>query len=161
MDEENSDTASDFDLTSFMLGNVDENGELENDNLLDRNSKMYFTSLSKIGFSNVVSEVIDTSEQQGCVENGQEDLNSFNKKSPTAQDFFDIEELAEETTGNIYQDSDSGYDGNNELNGRQIDESEQLIMSSDTILSTKYENVDVTSLFPDFRVGKVISIHNI
>lgn len=161
MNEDSSDEASDFDLTSFMFGNVDESGKLENDDLLEISSKKYLSSLSKIGFNKVMSEVKDSFEPQGCVENGYEDLNSINEKSSTAQDFFDIDELAEETTENIYQDSDSGYDGNNELNDKKIDESEQLIMPLDTNLSSKYENVDVTSLFPDFRVGKVVLLHNI
>lgn len=145
----------DFDLTSFMFGNVDESGQLENNDLLDNDMKKYLPSLSKLGFNSMVSEIIDSSEIQN-VQNGYEDVKSVNDKSPTAQDFFDINELAEETTVLKHRVSESGYDGDNEQNDSKIDKSKRLETPLAAMLPTKYENVDVTTLFPDFRVGKVI-----
>lgn len=159
MNEDSSDanTAScDFDLTSFMFGNIDESGQLENDDILDNDTKKYLASLSKLGFSSVMSEVISTSELQG-IENGHDDRNSLADKSPTAQDFFDIDELAEDTTNSKRQDPESGYDGDNELNDKKFDKSKRLETPLAAMLPSKYENVDVTTLFPDFRVGKVMS----
>jgi len=150
----------DFDLTSFMFGNIDESGQLEDDDLMDKDTKKYLASLSKLGFSSMVSEVIDSSELQG-MENGHENTNVVEEKSPTAQDFFDIEELAEETTGFKQQVLESGYDGDNEQNNKQTDRSKRLETPLAAMLPSKYENVDVTTLFPDFRVGKVILIHMI
>lgn len=148
-----------FDLTSFMFGNIDENGLLENDDLLDNDTKKYLASLPKLGFNSIVSEVISSPELQG-VENGHEDINGFNQKSPTAQDFFDIDELAEETSGLKKEVSESDYDGDNELNDRKLDKSKRLETPLAAMLPSKYENVDVTTLFPDFRVGKVILHYN-
>lgn len=152
-------TTCEFDLTSFMFGNVDESGQLENDDLLDNDTKKYLASLSKLGFSSMVSEVIGSSELQD-VENGHVDTNCPNEKSPTAQDFFDIDELAEETINIKQEVSENGYDGDNEENDRKIDKNKRLETPLAAMLPSKYENVDVTTLFPDFRVGKVILIHN-
>lgn len=149
----------DFDLTSFMFGNIDESGQLENDDLLDNDTKKYLTSLSKLGFGSMVSEVIGSSELNGC-ENGHDDTNSLSEKSPTALDFFDIDELAEETAVSKRQasESESGYDGDNEHNDKKSDKSKRLETPLAAMLPSKYENVDVTTLFPDFRVAKVILI---
>lgn len=145
----------DFDLTSFMFGNIDESGQLENDDLLDKDTKKYLSSLSKLGFSSIVSEVIDSSELRG-IENGHEDSSTVADKSPTAQDFFDIDELADETTSIKKEVSESDYDGDNEQNDKQTDRSKRLETPLAAMLPSKYENVDVTTLFPDFRVGKVL-----
>lgn len=148
----------DFDLTSFMFGNIDESGQLENDDLLDKNTKKYLASLSKLGFSSMVSEVIGSSELRE-IENGHEDSSTVAEKSPTAQDFFDIDELAEETTNFKKEVLESDYDGDNEQNDKQTDRSKRLETPLAAMLPSKYENVDVTTLFPDFRVGKVIFMH--
>lgn len=145
----------DFDLTSFMFGNIDESGQLEDDDLLDKDTKKYLASLSKLGFSSMVSEVIDSSELRG-IENGHEDTNTVEEKSPTAQDYFDIDELAEETAGFKQKILESGYDGDNEQNDKPTDRSKRLETPLAAMLPSKYENVDVTTLFPDFRVGKVL-----
>lgn len=145
----------DFDLTSFMFGNIDESGQLENDDLLDKDTKKYLASLSKLGFSSMVSEVIDSSELQG-VKNGHEYTNIIDEKSPSARDFFDIEELADETASIKQEVLESDYDGDNEQNDKHTDRSKRLETPLAAMLPSKYENVDVTTLFPDFRVGKVI-----
>ncbi|VVC39968.1 Bromodomain, conserved site,TAFII-230 TBP-binding,Transcription initiation factor TFIID subunit 1 [Cinara cedri] len=144
----------DFALTNFMFGNIDESGQLEDDDLLDNDTKKYLASLSKLGFSSMVSEVIGSSDLQG-IEN-HEDTSSSNDKSPSAQDFFDIDELAEEIIGSKPQNSESGYDGDNETNDKKFDKSKRLETPLAAMLPSKYENVDVTTLFPDFRVGKVL-----
>lgn len=147
--------ACDFDLTSFMFGNIDESGQLENDDLLDNDTKKYLASLSKFGFNSMVSEVIGSSELH-YAENGHEEINNHSEKLPTAQDFFDIDELADETAGFKPDPSESGYDGDNEQNDKKSDKSKRLETPLAAMLPSKYENVDVTTLFPDFRVGKVI-----
>jgi len=105
----------------------------------------------------MVSEVIDTCELQDA-ENGHEDTDGLNVKSPTAKDFFDIDELAEEIVVPKDHVSESGYDGDNEYNDKKLDKSKRLETPLAAMLPSKYENVDVTTLFPDFRVGKVILI---
>lgn len=143
---------SDYDLTCFMFGNVDESGQLEDDDVLDNNEKKYLTSLSKLGFSSILSEVIGSTELQN-IGNGHEDVNSNSEKLASAQDYFDIDELANEETNSIYE---CDYDGDNEQNDKKIDKSKRLETPLAAMLPSKYENVDVTTLFPDFRVGKVI-----
>lgn len=162
MNEDSSDghqAASEFDLTSFMFGNIDESGQLENDDLLDSDTKKYLASLSKLGLSSMVSDVIGSSELlHSRFDNDHENSNGLDEKSPTAQDFFDIDELAEETPGFKNRDSESDYDGDNELNDKsKIDRLKRLETPLAAMLPSKYENVDVTTLFPDFRVGKVIT----
>lgn len=151
-----------FDLTSFMFGNIDESGQLDNDDLLDNDTKKYLASLSKLGFSSMVSEVIGSTELQD-IDNSHEETNNFNEKSFTAQDFFDIEELAEETTVVKQEMSNSDYDGDSEVE-KKLDgdfKSKRLETPLAAMLPSKYENVDVTTLFPDFRVGKVIIFLNL
>lgn len=164
MNEDSSDAhqaSCEFNFTSFMFGNVDENGQLEDDDILDNDSKKYLASLSKLGFNSVVSEVIDSSELQEY-NNGQADINGFNVKSETAEDFFDMDEVcAEETTNIKLEVSENGYDGDSEQNDKKFDKSKRLETPLAAMLPSKYENVDVTTLFPDFRVGKVILIYNI
>lgn len=161
MNEDSSDThqTCEFNFTSFMFGNVDENGQLEDDDILDNDSKKYLASLSKLGFNCVVSEVIDSSELQEY-NNGHIDVNGPNVKSETAEDYFDIDEVCAEETTTIKQEvSEIGYEGDNEQNDKKIDKSKRLETPLAAMLPSKYENVDVTTLFPDFRVGKVILIH--
>lgn len=164
MNEDSSDVhqaSCEFNFTSFMFGNVDENGQLEDDDILDNDSKKYLASLSKLGFNSVVSEVIDSSELHEY-NNGQVDINGLNEKSETAEDFFDMDEVCAEEATNIKQEvSENGYDGDSEHNDKKIDKSKRLETPLAAMLPSKYENVDVTTLFPDFRVGKVILIHNI
>lgn len=164
MNDDSSDdhqAACEFDLTSFMFGNIDESGQLENDDLLDGDTKKYLSSLSKLGFRSMVSEVIGSSELPNRVKNDYEDLNCLTEKSPMAQDFFDINELAEDIPVFKKRDSESDYDGDNELSDKKIDKSKRLETPLAAMLPSKYENVDVTTLFPDFRVGKVILIHTL
>lgn len=143
-----------FDLTSFMFGNIDKSGQLENDDLLDSDTKKHLASLSKLGFSSMVSEVIGSSDL--IKEEMNEELNAANEKSPSAQDFFDIDEMAEDLVWPKQEPSENDYDGDNELNEKKSDRSKRLETPLAAMLPSKYENVDVTTLFPDFRVGKVL-----
>lgn len=47
-----------IDLTGFLFGNIDESGQLEND-VLDNESKRHLASLSRLGLSSILKEVID------------------------------------------------------------------------------------------------------
>jgi transcription initiation factor TFIID subunit 1 len=47
-----------IDLTGFLFGNIDELGQLEND-VLDNESKRHLASLSRLGLSSILKEVID------------------------------------------------------------------------------------------------------
>ncbi|CAH1113327.1 unnamed protein product [Psylliodes chrysocephalus] len=193
-------------LTGFLFGNIDEAGNLESD-VFDSSEQKHLSSLGKLGFGSFVKEIIkehidsnSQSSSQTTLEStdlltedslkssqesgyfsqnsiGSEDFNS-DKKSPSAEDFFDINELAEDEA----VDTLESYDGDN---GRITKKDEQLmppppglpvnreLKESDSqqlcdadkkrletplaaMLPSKYANIDVTELFPDFRHGKVL-----
>ncbi|XP_050421868.1 transcription initiation factor TFIID subunit 1-like [Adelges cooleyi] len=163
MNEDNSGTqpkSDDFDSTSFMFGNIDSSGRLENDDILDSDTRKHLASLSKLGFSTVVSEIISSLELG--TENNYEDINGIEEKSPTAQDFFDIDELFEEEIPDMKlktSESDSNYEKYKKISDEEINQStnhKRLETPLAAMLPSKYENVDVTTIFPDFRVGKVL-----
>lgn len=53
---------SGMDLTGFLFGNIDERGQLEDDGLLDGDSKKMLSSLTRFGFGSMLSEVLDQEE---------------------------------------------------------------------------------------------------
>lgn len=46
----------------FLFGNIDERGQLEDDGLLDKESKRMLSSLHRFGFGSMLSEVLDKEE---------------------------------------------------------------------------------------------------
>lgn len=56
------DGESSMDLTGFLFGNIDERGQLEDDGLLDKESKRQLSSLTRFGFGSMLSEVLDKEE---------------------------------------------------------------------------------------------------
>lgn len=101
-----------------------------------------------------------------------DDLN-FGAKSPSAEDYFDINELAEDDNPVVIKDE---YDADDEApkNDQMLMpppppkdlseysskceemEKKKLETPLAAMLPSKYANVDVTELFPDFRHGKVL-----
>lgn len=53
---------SGMDLTGFLFGNIDESGQLEDDGLLDGESKRMLSSLSRLGLGSMLSEVLEETE---------------------------------------------------------------------------------------------------
>lgn len=191
-DEDESST-SNFQLTSILFGNIDESGQLEDD-ILDKESKRHLASLARLGLSSIINELIDDAElasksnidyqqhdsvQSASVDHGSED---YDVKSPSAVDYSDINELADDSHPESYSKpiksevDNTDYDaddegpnikGDNQLmppppqpeNGRD-DESEDPNKKLETplaaMLPSKYAGVDVRELFPDFRHDKVV-----
>lgn len=118
------------------------------------------------------------------------DSSNYDVKSPSARDFFDIDEMAEDEVSffseqvkyfhNIFQfqlneDYDADDEGRTDENlmppppaptNKEQKVCEMLIKLEEVeerkletplaaMLPSKYANVDVTELFPDFRHGKV------
>lgn len=111
-DEENEREDGSLNMTGFMFGNIDKNGELEDD-ILDAEAKQHLASLSHFGISSLLQEMlnddVDTkksneeesdnvkekeSEKDNIVTSDKED--DYQEKSPTAFDFSGINELAED-----------------------------------------------------------------
>ncbi|XP_049784763.1 transcription initiation factor TFIID subunit 1 isoform X1 [Schistocerca cancellata] len=214
-DDEKSDP--EMHLTGFLFGNIDESGQLEND-VLDSESKRHLASLSRLGFSSFVRELIGIDQdvgksdsdsdneselrsQEHCSAESQRSLNdtqstndeNYAVKSPSAVDYSDITELAEEElaeANSVLQqqagkvDDSTDYDADDEGTGLKSDtqlmpppampvlgkdataaeraaaEAEARKRKLETplaaMLPSKYADVDVTELFPDFRVDKVL-----
>lgn len=53
---------SGMDLTGFLFGNIDERGQLEDDGLLDGESKRMLSSLTRLGLGSMLDEVLDQEE---------------------------------------------------------------------------------------------------
>lgn len=117
-DEDERESNPGLNLAGFMFGNIDENGQLEED-ILDSNAKQHLASLCHLGLGSLLSEIMSEEEIRKEKENGvdqeHESLNDndecmadkeeddYLSKDPSAEDFSNIEELAEdcpeETTG--------------------------------------------------------------
>ncbi|KAL1517978.1 hypothetical protein ABEB36_001670 [Hypothenemus hampei] len=173
-------------LTGFLFGNIDESGKLESD-IFDSESQRHLASLGRLGFGSILQEVIGEepiqqesgSDDDGSQKHSQEfkyddepeDYYSDNEKSPTAEDFFDINEIAEDESSEKYDTDDGQKDKNlmpppilpNANHNDQISENnhesavkKKLDTPLAAMLPSKYADVDVTELFPDFRHGKVL-----
>ncbi|CAH2235275.1 jg20649 [Pararge aegeria aegeria] len=215
-DDPNDHSRSGMDLTGFLFGNIDESGQLEDDGLLDGDSKRMLSSLTRLGLGSMLSEVL---EEEEPVEDDEE--KDYAQKSPSAVDFFDIDDVAEEEKEvernvepnnrgetefdpkiemSVQEDfavdldfksdfpqtdvkenwkddyeneseqrnNDEGYEGDMEGDGGLMpppstvpkpksDKQKKLDTPLAAMLPSKYANVDVTELFPDFRPDKAPS----
>lgn len=111
---------SEMNLAGFMFGNIDENGQLEDD-ILDSNAKEHLSSLYHLGLGSLLQEMIaqDAVEKKELkdpdanikkepeenlpLENGEIEKDvkeeydvDYVVKDPNALDFSDINELAED-----------------------------------------------------------------
>ncbi|XP_063824981.1 transcription initiation factor TFIID subunit 1 [Ostrinia nubilalis] len=82
---------SGLDLTGFLFGNIDESGQLEDDGLLDGDSKRMLSSLTRLGLGSMLSEVLEGEEPSK-----DDEEKDYTQKSPSAVDFFDIDDVAED-----------------------------------------------------------------
>lgn len=107
-DEENDkDIMSAINMTGFLFGNIDDNGQLEDD-ILDPEAKQHLASLNRLGLSSFIREMMpdeDTNDERDNESNDrpEEDHETsddkdadYIEKSPNALDFSDINELAED-----------------------------------------------------------------
>ncbi|XP_060811264.1 transcription initiation factor TFIID subunit 1 isoform X1 [Bombus pascuorum] len=199
-EENDKDITSGINMTGFLFGNIDENGQLEDD-ILDPEAKQHIASLNRLGLSSFIREMMqndDITEEKDNESNDKpEEKNDvidekdtgYVKKSPSALDFFDINELAEdEREESGKQDmfeaktekENADYDADDEevvnksdiqlmppppipeekeaLTAEEAEAARQRKLETPlaSMLPSKYANVDVTELFPDFRANKVL-----
>lgn len=199
-DGDDRDTDLEMNMTGFLFGNIDEDGQLEDD-ILDSEAKRHLASLGRLGLGSLLQEMIsmdnkertekegeETDEQGNPKENKpEEDDVNYLEKSPTAFDFSDINELAEDlnedNTENYNKKSDkpaTDYDADDEegvsksdtqlmpppptpdekeaLTPEEAEAARQRKLETPlaSMLPSKYANIDVTELFPDFRPNKVL-----
>lgn len=191
-------SSSSFQLASILFGNIDESGRLEDD-VLDKESQRHLSSLARLGLSSILNELLKEAEldsqgnnndesdaaRSSSVDdfiNNQQLSEDFDVKSPSAIDYSDINELADDIFGNekIKNEIDNtDYDADDEepnlqqgdqqlmppppLPGKDSNEAKdddalkkKLETPLASMLPSKYANVDVRELFPDFRHDKVI-----
>lgn len=106
-EENDKDLSSGINMTGFLFGNIDDNGQLEDD-ILDPEAKQHLASLSRLGLSSFIREMMPNDvvshDQDEETEHQDDELRSspnekdidYFVKSPTALDFSDINELAED-----------------------------------------------------------------
>lgn len=101
-------TSSGINITGFLFGNIDDNGQLEDD-ILDPDAKQHLASLSRLGLSSFINEMMSNessteNKENNGMDNKTKDQNTIANdtemdycvKSPTALDFSDINELADD-----------------------------------------------------------------
>ncbi|RZC42250.1 TBP-binding domain containing protein, partial [Asbolus verrucosus] len=200
-DEENYNNKDEdcVDLTGFLFGNINEQGQLESD-VLDTESQKQLSNLGKLGLGSTLKEMIgvdnisredsdsdydsqdterlkfDDNRETSNTNSQSHDETSYESKSPTAIDFSDINELAEEEEElkqeNYDADDEHPKENDNELMPPPpvptSKESTEPTLNADdgdkkkletplaAMLPSKYANINVTDLFPDFRHGKVL-----
>ncbi|KAL0280152.1 UNVERIFIED_CONTAM: hypothetical protein PYX00_001531 [Menopon gallinae] len=206
MDQRDDSNPATIPLAGFLFGNIDESGQLDTD-ILDNDAKKHLGSLTRFGFGTFLEEIIggegvlprddgqrrssqsgsDSDEAESEVQAKPETETDFQDiKSPSAIDFGDINELAEDTQSATPQESASeivpktedntDYDADDEETGKtdanlmpppppirtEIKEEPELKIKRQlntplaAMLPSKYADVDVTELFPDFRYDKVL-----
>uniref|UniRef100_A0A673WIC3 Transcription initiation factor TFIID subunit n=1 Tax=Salmo trutta TaxID=8032 RepID=A0A673WIC3_SALTR len=84
-----------FSLTGFLFGNINEDGQLEGDSVLDTESKKHLAGLGSLGLGNLITE-ITASEEDDLDEDG--DTGGWVKNDADAVDYSDINEVAEDET---------------------------------------------------------------
>uniref|UniRef100_A0A8C3B3L5 Transcription initiation factor TFIID subunit n=1 Tax=Cyclopterus lumpus TaxID=8103 RepID=A0A8C3B3L5_CYCLU len=80
-----------FSLTGFLFGNINEDGQLEDDSVLDSESKKHLAGLGTLGLGSLITEI--TADEE---EDDQEE--SWVKSTEDAVDYSDINEVAEDET---------------------------------------------------------------
>lgn len=116
-----------FQLTGFLFGNINEDGQLEDDSVLDTESKKHLAGLGSLGLGALITEITaseeDTSSQDR--DQGNTDADGWVKSTDDAVDYSDISEVAEDETrkyrqamGNLQPsqrtDDDDDYDADSE-----------------------------------------------
>lgn len=125
--------------------------------ILDDESKRQLSTLGKFGFMSMLQNVIKEDDQNGESTADSED----DSKSPTAEDYSDITELAEDEGGPYLDDKflmpppPTPTEKMKNL-AAASEAKKKLETPLAAMLPSKYANVSVQELFPDFRPDKVL-----
>ncbi|XP_072361565.1 transcription initiation factor TFIID subunit 1 isoform X2 [Scyliorhinus torazame] len=115
-----------FSLTGFLFGNINEDGQLEDDSVLDKESKKHLDGLGTLGLGTLIKEI--TANEDDAVESDERSSNAegWIQSKDDAIDYSDINEVAEDETrryrqvmGNLQpvrklEDDDDDYDADSE-----------------------------------------------
>ncbi|KAM8899787.1 transcription initiation factor TFIID subunit 1 isoform 3-T3 [Spinachia spinachia] len=89
-----------FSLTGFLFGNINEDGQLEDDSVLDNESKKHLAGLGSLGLGSLITEITanDEDDQEDSRDNTNVDAAGWVKSTADAVDYSDISEVAEDET---------------------------------------------------------------
>ncbi|XP_060688732.1 transcription initiation factor TFIID subunit 1 isoform X2 [Hemiscyllium ocellatum] len=87
-----------FSLTGFLFGNINEDGQLEDDSVLDKESKKHLDGLGTLGLGTLIKEI--TASEDDAVESDERGSNAegWIQSKDDAIDYSDINEVAEDET---------------------------------------------------------------
>ncbi|XP_061104472.1 transcription initiation factor TFIID subunit 1 isoform X7 [Conger conger] len=89
-----------FSLTGFLFGNINEDGQLEGDSVLDTESKKHLAGLGSLGLGTLLTEI--TASEEDVAEDEKDpsgtDAEGWVKSTEDAVDYSDISEVAEDET---------------------------------------------------------------
>uniref|UniRef100_A0A3Q1FX94 Transcription initiation factor TFIID subunit n=1 Tax=Acanthochromis polyacanthus TaxID=80966 RepID=A0A3Q1FX94_9TELE len=83
-----------FSLTGFLFGNINEDGQLEDDSVLDNESKKHLAGLGSLGLGSLITEI--TANEGDDKEENRD--SGWVKSTEDAVDYSDISEVAEDET---------------------------------------------------------------
>ncbi|XP_015251266.1 PREDICTED: transcription initiation factor TFIID subunit 1 isoform X4 [Cyprinodon variegatus] len=89
-----------FSITGFLFGNINEDGQLEGDSVLDNESKKHLAGLGNLGLGSLITELTatDNEEKEENREPVSVDSEGWVKSTDDAVDYSDISEVAEDET---------------------------------------------------------------
>ncbi|XP_067903597.1 transcription initiation factor TFIID subunit 1 isoform X2 [Heterodontus francisci] len=116
-----------FSLTGFLFGNINEDGQLEDDSVLDKESKKHLDGLGTLGLGTLIKEI--TANEDDAMDSDERSSNAegWIQSKDDAIDYSDINEVAEDETrryrqvmGNLQplrkleENDDDDYDADSE-----------------------------------------------
>ncbi|KAM9325646.1 transcription initiation factor TFIID subunit 1 [Gastrophryne carolinensis] len=96
MSDSESDEERPFSLTGFLFGNINEDGQLEDDSVLDKESKKHLAGLGALGLGNLITEITSNADDVAETEGVNLDEDGWVKSTDDAIDYSDINEVAED-----------------------------------------------------------------
>ncbi|XP_063288812.1 transcription initiation factor TFIID subunit 1 isoform X2 [Pelobates fuscus] len=96
MSDSESDEDRPFSLTGFLFGNINEDGQLEDDSVLDKESKKHLAGLGALGLGNLITEITSSVDEAAETEGVSLDEDGWVKSTDDAVDYSDINEVAED-----------------------------------------------------------------
>ncbi|XP_041949798.1 transcription initiation factor TFIID subunit 1 isoform X2 [Alosa sapidissima] len=103
-----------FSLTGFLFGNINEDGQLEGDSVLDTESKKHLAGLGSLGLGSLITEITASEEDEDRDDEKEQagtDSEGWVKSTEDAVDYSDISEVAEDETRKYRQAMGSLHPG--------------------------------------------------
>ncbi|XP_016853318.2 transcription initiation factor TFIID subunit 1 isoform X5 [Anolis carolinensis] len=124
-EEEEGQGQGSFSLAGFLFGNINAEGQLEGEGLLDQESKKHLAGLGALGLGSLITEITASEEDVSEADGAQLDEEGWVKSTEDAVDYSDINEVAEDESrryrqamGNLQPvqraDDDDDYDADSE-----------------------------------------------